>query len=57
MLNNIVTIDLLYLYKKENTRPHSATFTPNWFTRNHVTVMEWPSASPDLNIIEMFSRL
>lgn len=57
MLNNIVTIDLLYLYKKENTRPHSATFTPNWFTRNHVTVMEWPSASPDVNIIEMFSRL
>lgn len=33
-------------------RPNIATFNRDWFTQNHVTVMEWPSALPDLNLME-----
>lgn len=49
---NIVTNDLPYVLQQDNARPHTATYTRDWFTQNHVTVMEWPAASPDLNPIE-----
>jgi hypothetical protein len=52
LLSNIVTNNLPYVLQLDNDRPHTATYTRDWFTRNHVTVMEWPAASLDLNPIE-----
>lgn len=49
---NIVTNDLPYVLQQDNARPHNATYTGEWFTQNHVTVIEWPAAYPDLNPIE-----
>lgn len=53
---NIVTNDLPYVLQQDNARPHTATYTGEWFTQNHVTVIEWPAAYPDLNPKEMFGR-
>lgn len=52
LLSNIVTNELPYVLQQDNARPHTATYTRDWFTQNHVTVMEWSAASPDLNPIE-----
>lgn len=49
LLSNIVTNELPNVLQQVNARPHTATNTRGWFTPNHVTVMEWPAASPDLN--------
>ncbi len=52
LLSNIVTNDLKYVLQQDNDRPHTAAYTRDWFTQNHVTVIEWPAASPNLNPIE-----
>ncbi|XP_062587003.1 uncharacterized protein LOC134248607 [Saccostrea cucullata] len=51
-LSDIVNIYNLTNIKTDNARPHTARYTRDWFTQNHVTVMDWPAASPDLNPIE-----
>lgn len=45
MLCNI----LINVLQQDNARLRTATHTCDWFTRNHLTVMECPVASSDLN--------
>ena len=40
------------IYQQDNAGPHRANSVKQWFTDNHVAVMNWPAQSPDLNIIE-----
>ena len=47
----IMTNNICCLLKQDNARPHTrpAAYTHDWFERHHVTVLEWPADSPDLN--------
>lgn len=40
LLSNIVTNELPYVFQQDNARPHTAAYILDWFTQNHVTVME-----------------
>jgi hypothetical protein len=43
-----------WLFQQDNARPHIARTTTDYFADNHVRLLEnWPSYSPDLNIIEI----
>ena len=40
------------ILQQDNARPHTTRATTQFLTANNVTVMEWPSMSPDLSPIE-----
>ena len=40
------------LFQQDNARPHTARVTRDFLTNENVTVLPWPSKSPDLNPIE-----
>ena len=40
------------LFQQDNARPHTARVTRDFLTTENVTVLPWPSRSPDLNPIE-----
>lgn len=42
LLSNILTNDLLYVLHSEDARTRIAAYTRDWFTHNHVTVMQLP---------------
>lgn len=43
---------LIWTYQHDNDPKHSARVVKEWFEENRVTVLPWPSQSPDLNPIE-----
>lgn len=40
------------IFQQDNSRVHTANLMQEWFAEQDFTVLEWPTNSPDLNIIE-----
>lgn len=40
------------VFQQDNAPVHTARIVSNWFKKKNIMVMDWPSKSPDLNIIE-----
>ncbi|GBN42076.1 Transposable element Tcb1 transposase [Araneus ventricosus] len=40
------------IFQQDNDPKHRSKCIHNWFSRRRVTLLDWPSQSPDLNIIE-----
>ncbi|GBM40317.1 Transposable element Tc1 transposase [Araneus ventricosus] len=41
-----------FIFQQDNDPKHRSKHIQNWFSRLHVTLLDWPSQSLDLNIIE-----
>lgn len=41
-----------YIFQQDGAPAHTAKLTKKWLTENHITVLVWPSSSPDLSPIE-----
>jgi len=41
-----------WIWQQDNAPGHRAKKTTNWLQNNHIKKLDWPSESPDLNIIE-----
>ncbi|KAJ8462969.1 hypothetical protein ONZ51_g10558 [Trametes cubensis] len=40
------------IFQQDNDRKHTSKLAQHWFEDHHITVLPWPSSSPDMNIIE-----
>lgn len=43
---------LRWVFQQDNDPKHTSRFVKDWFQANSITLLEWPSQSPDLNPIE-----
>lgn len=41
-----------FIFQQDNDSKHCSKFTREFFLKNNITVLDWPSQSPDLNPIE-----
>ncbi|GBN55809.1 Transposable element Tc1 transposase, partial [Araneus ventricosus] len=41
-----------FIFQQDNDLKHRFKHIQNWFSRRHVTLLNWPSESPDINIIK-----
>ena len=52
------SVDLLYgqeqawIFQQDGATSHTAKSVKTWFDENNITLLDWPSKSPDLNPIE-----
>ena len=40
------------IFQHDNDRKHTTRHTKEWLHNHNITVLPWPSSSPDMNIIE-----
>ena len=43
---------LNWVFQQDNDPKHTSAFAKEWFRKNRINVLDWPSQSPDLNPIE-----
>ena len=40
------------IYQQDNATPHTSDLVKDWFEEKDIRIFNWPSASPDINIME-----